>query len=141
MDGLAKFRLHRKDATSLALVRLFPLIVVDALGLDKQLLDRVASVRLLSNHGPRAEEDTIERHRLHAVLEGPLSSNIRPNAFSITETGTSNERDIRLRSNRAIRRDDGLMEIFIRVMSTRTTTRPLQDDRIIGVVFVAIATT
>ena len=91
MNRLAEFGLHGEDTTRLSLVGLFPLVIVDAGSLDKGLLDGVTGVRLLHNHSPQAKEDIIERHRLHAIIKRPLSSNVWPNTLTITKVGVSDE--------------------------------------------------
>lgn len=51
-----------------------PLVVVNTLGIDDELLDRLARVRLERDHDPRREQEAIERHPLHAIqLLAPLS--------------------------------------------------------------------
>ena len=117
MDGLAEFRLHGKGKnTARFALRLLPFVVIDTLSLDEELLDGVASVRLLRNHGPRTKEDAIKRHRLRAILDSPFSGNIRPHALAITKAGASNERDVSLGPNGSVGCKDRLMEIFVRVM-------------------------
>ena len=85
VNGLAEFGLHGEDATRFSLVGLFPLVIVDAGSLDEELLDGITGVYFLRNHSPRAEEDTIEWHRLHTVLKRPLSGNVGPNTLAITK--------------------------------------------------------
>ena len=117
MNGLAKFGLHGEDATRFFLVGLFPLVIVDAGSLDEELLDGIAGVRFLRNHSPRAEEDTIERHRLHTVLKHPLSDNVGPNTLAITKARASGEGDVRMGSNGAICGKDRLVEVFVRMVA------------------------
>lgn len=88
----------------------------------------------LRDHNTTSEQETIERHRLEAeLLNGPVTSEVRPDVVSTTEPGASDEGDVCVLTNRAVRRDDRLMEVFTRVMTASASTSPLQDDGEVGV--------
>ena len=65
-------------------IGLLPLIVVNPWSPDKELLHGITGVCLFHNHDPRAKEDTVERHRLYAVLESLLPSDVGSNALPIS---------------------------------------------------------
>ncbi len=90
---------------------------------DEELLDGIAGVRFLRNHSPRAEEDTVERHRLHTVLKRPLSGNVRPNTLAITKARASDEGDVRMGSNGGICGKNRLVEVFVRMVAASPLQR------------------
>ena len=87
---------------------------------------------LLRDHHPRAEEETIKGHRLNAEHTGrPLAREVRPGIFNATEARSSEQDDILVLPNVGISREDGLMEVFARVVTTSTTTSPLENNGVV----------
>jgi len=117
VNGFAEFRPHGEDATRFSLVGLFPLVIVDARSLTRSCLTEPPVCAPPRNHSPRAEEDTVERHRLHTVLKRPQASNVGPNTLAITKARAGDEGDVRMGSNGAICGKSRLVEVFVRMVA------------------------
>ncbi|GFZ49402.1 hypothetical protein JCM24511_07522 [Saitozyma sp. JCM 24511] len=134
VDRLAELGADSEDTTGGLVVSALPLGIVDTGRVDNELLDRRAGVGLLGDHDARGVEGTIERHGLKTVhLDGPVTGDVRPGVLGATETGTGNERDVAVVSDRRVGGDDGLVEVLARVVTTSTTTCPLKDDGVVRV--------
>ena len=78
MNRLAELRTHREDPTRLLDVGALPLRVVDTGCSHDEILDRGTCVRLLRHHDAAGEQETIEGHRLYAILLGPVTREVGP---------------------------------------------------------------
>jgi hypothetical protein len=67
------------------------------------------------------------------AINGPVSDEVRPNILGRTEPGSTNKRNVALLANRPVRRKNRLMEVFKRVVTSSTTSSPLEDDRKVGI--------
>lgn len=61
------------------------------------------------------------------------NNSLRPDVFGTTETGTGNQANVGVLPDRRVSSDDGLVEVFTRVVTTGTTTSPLHDDGVVRV--------
>ena len=134
VDGLAELGADSQNATGLLRVRALPLRVVDTGRGDDEILDGGAGVGLLRDHDTAGEQETVERHGLKAVLlNGPVTGEVRPDIVGTTETGATHEDKIGVLADRAIGREDGLVEVLARVVTSGATAGPLHDDGEVGV--------
>jgi hypothetical protein len=129
VDRLTEFRVDRHDSSRRLVVGLFPVAIVDSGGIDDQLLDGFRSVRLLGDHSPRTEQETIERHPRDSVSLGPDSREVRVGSLGVSETGTCEELDVRVLTDGGVRSEDRGVEVFARVVTSGTSSSPLEDDR------------
>jgi hypothetical protein len=92
-------------------------------------------VSLLGDHDPRGEEEAVEGHASDAVLLlAPLSGEVRVASLRVSETGTGDELDVRVLTDRGVGGEDGGVEVLARVVTTGASTGPLEDDGEVGVV-------
>ncbi len=84
---------------------------------------------LLRDHDTRREEEAVERHGLHAELLRPVPGEVGPDILSTTESRPADEADVAVLTDRGVRRKNRLVEVLARVVATRTTAGPLEDDR------------
>ncbi|KAF5342127.1 hypothetical protein D9611_001434 [Ephemerocybe angulata] len=134
VDGLAKLRSHGENTAGRLRVRSLPLSIVNASSGDDEVLDGGAGVRLLRDHDATGEEETIEGHGLDAeARNGPVTGEVLVDILRRTEAGATNEDDVGVLTDRAVGREDGLVEVLERVVSPGTSTSPLHDDGEVGV--------
>lgn len=159
VDRLAELGSDGEDTTGGPVVGTFPLGVVNTGSVNDELLDGSAGVSFLGDHDSGSVKDTVEGHGLETEhLDGPftgkaviffrqlgekqkrkipkkLQSNnsLRPDVFGTTETGTGNQANVGVLPDRRVSSDDGLVEVFTRVVTTGTTTSPLHDDGVVRV--------
>ena len=66
------------------------------------------------DHDSASKQEAIEWHGLNTLaLDCPITRQVRPDVFCSTEPGTRDERDVRMLSDRPIRRENGLVEVLI----------------------------
>lgn len=134
VDGLAELGSDGEDAACDLVVRSLPLVVVDSGGVNNELLDRGRRVRLGSDHDSRGKEHSIERHGLGLEpLDRPVSGEVGPDVLRASETGSGDERDVGVGSDRSVGGEDGLVDVLTRVVTTGSTSGPLKDDGEVGV--------
>src|SRR3569833_2782489 len=126
-DGLAQLGADRDHTTGGFLVRLLPVAVIQALGVDDGLLSALAGVCFLDHHHPATEQASVEGHRRVSVLLRPLSRDIWVRVLGASETAAGDEDDVLGPADATVHLQDGLVEILERVMATAAAAGPLQD--------------
>ena len=87
-------------------------------------------MRLLRDHDTASEEEAIKRHGLDTIhLDRPVTSKVRPEVIGTTEAGTTDENKVGMLADRAVGRENRLVEILARMVTSSTTASPLHDDR------------
>jgi hypothetical protein len=90
VNGLTELRTNGEDAAGLLRVGAFPVLIINALGINDELLDGLGGMCLLRDHRPRTEEEAVERHGLNAEhTSGPPAREVRPGIFNTTEARSS----------------------------------------------------
>ncbi|KAF3401859.1 hypothetical protein F1880_009718 [Penicillium rolfsii] len=133
VDGLTHLGEHSDDTASSTLVGLLPFLVVDTGSISDGLLSILGGVSFLGDHHAATEQATVERHRGIAELGRPCAREVRVGILGTSETTTSDQDDVVLLADAAVHLEDGLVEVLEGVVTTTTTTGPLQDDGELGV--------
>ncbi|KAI6759681.1 hypothetical protein HG530_010361 [Fusarium avenaceum] len=133
VDRLTHLGSDGENTTSRSLVGLLPLTVIKTRSGNDGLLGSLAGMSLLGDHHTATEQATIEGHGRVAVLLGPVTSDVGVCVISTTEATTSNKNNVLLSSDTAVHRKNGVVEILERVVTTATTTSPLEHNREVGV--------
>ena len=132
MNRLTELRSNGENTAGLLRVGALPILIINALGIDDELLDGLGGMRLLRDHRPRGEEETVEGHRLNAKhTSRPLAREVRPGIFNTTEARSSKQDDVLVLSDVGVGREDGLVEVLTRVVPTGTTTSPLENNGVV----------
>jgi hypothetical protein len=134
VNGLTELRTNCENTAGLLCVGSLPILIINTLGTDNELLDRLGGMCLLRDHRPRGEEETVEGHRLNAEhTSGPLAREVRPSIFNTTETRASEQDEVLVLPDVGISRENGLVEVLTRVVTTSTTTSPLENNGVVRV--------
>src|SRR5579871_2620413 len=88
----------------------------------------LARMSFFSGHHSAAKQDTVERHWGISVFLSPFTGKVGVSILTPTETRSSDQDNIWASSDSTIHGKDWLMEVFVTVMSTTTTTGPLDHD-------------
>lgn len=132
MNGLTELRTNSEDTAGLLRVGALPVLIINALGIHDELLDGLGGMCLLRDHRPRGEEETVEGHRLNTEhTSGPLAGEVRPGIFNTTKARSSKQDDVLVLPDVGVGREDGLVEVFTRVVPTSTATSPLENNGVV----------
>ena len=113
VNGLTELRTNGEDTAGLLCVGALPVLIINTLGIDDELLDGLGGMRLLGDHCPRPEEETVEGHRVNAEhIRGPLAREVRPDIFKTTEARSSEQDNVLVLPNVGVGREDGLVEVL-----------------------------
>jgi hypothetical protein len=80
------------------------------------------------SHNTTSKKDTVERHRRMREFQSPLSGKIWFSIISSSKSTTSDENDVGTSSHGGVHGENWCVEVFKRVVTSSTTTRPLEDD-------------
>lgn len=128
VNRFTEFRVDSHDSSRRLVVSLFPVVVSNSRCIDDQLLDGFRSVSLLRYHRPRSKEESIERHPRDTVLLRPNSRKVRVGTLGVSETGSSEKFDVGVLTDRGVGGEDRSVEIFARVVTSSTSSSPLEDN-------------